>query len=148
MGLQFTVQYKKGIHNGAVDALSRKPVDSSQLFTLSTTQPAWLISVLASYDKDPVIGEILQKLTLDSAAVPHYTLHQGLLRFKNRIMIGPDVALQKQLISALHDSPQGGHSGFPVTYKRISSLFKWPQMKAMVKDYVKSCMVCQQAKPE
>jgi hypothetical protein len=31
MGLQYTVQYKKGIHNGAADALSRKPVHSSPL---------------------------------------------------------------------------------------------------------------------
>jgi hypothetical protein len=32
--------------------------------------------------------------------------------------------MQRQLISAFHDSPIGGHSGFPVTYRRVVSLFK------------------------
>lgn len=42
----------------------------------------------------------------------------------------------------------GGHSGFPVTYLRIHSLFHWTGMKAFIKDQVQSCVVCQQAKPE
>jgi transposase InsO family protein len=42
----------------------------------------------------------------------------------------------------------GGHSGVPVTYKRIKQLFSWPGMKKMIKDWVLSCSVCQQAKPE
>jgi len=39
MGLQFKVMYKKGIHNGAADSLSRKPVDASQLLVISEVQP-------------------------------------------------------------------------------------------------------------
>jgi hypothetical protein len=35
MGLQFTVVYKKGALNGAADALSRKPVHSSELYVVS-----------------------------------------------------------------------------------------------------------------
>ena len=49
---------------------------------------------------------------------------------------------------ALHDSPVGGHSGFPVTYRRIKQLFSWPSMKTIVKQYVSSCSTCQQAKPD
>jgi hypothetical protein len=35
MGLQYRVMYKKGIHNGAADALSRKPTGSSPLMTIT-----------------------------------------------------------------------------------------------------------------
>jgi hypothetical protein len=42
----------------------------------------------------------------------------------------------------------GGHSGFPVTYRRVRQLFAWPNMKGMVKDYVAGCSVCQQSKPD
>jgi hypothetical protein len=62
--------------------------------------------------------------------------------------VGDDAALQQQIISAFHDSPQGGHSGFPVTYRSLVSLFAWPAMKKMVQSFVRSCRTCQQAKPE
>lgn len=42
----------------------------------------------------------------------------------------------------------GGHSGIPVTYKRLKQCFSWPGMKTSAHDYVKACGVCQQAKPD
>jgi hypothetical protein len=147
MGLQYKVQYKQGIHNGAADALSRKPPHSSQLFSVTTVQPSWLTSVQASYS-DVRSQRLLQQLAVDPQSVTNYTLDHGILRFKARIWVGADTSLQQQIISAFHDSPQGGHSGFPVTYRRLLALFSWPSMKQMIKEYVKSCRVCQQAKPE
>lgn len=148
MGLHYTIQYKKGIQNGAADALSRKPPTSSAIFAMSTVQLAWLTSVINSYENDERAQHILQQLAVDSSAVSGFTLHQGILRYKNRIWVGADPALKQQIIVAFHDSPQGGHSGFPVTYRRMISLFSWPAMKQMIKEYVRACHVCQQAKPE
>jgi hypothetical protein len=51
-------------------------------------------------------------------------------------------------MQALHSSPLGGHSGFPVTYSRVRKLFAWRGLKSSVKAFVSSCMVCLQAKPE
>jgi hypothetical protein len=51
-------------------------------------------------------------------------------------------------MSSLHASPVEGHSGIPVTYQRIKKLFAWPAMKKCIQEFVASCMVCQQAKPE
>ena len=56
--------------------------------------------------------------------------------------------MQRRIISAFHDSPMGGHSGFPVTYRCIRRLFSWPKMKAHVQQYVRCCQVCQQAKSD
>lgn len=42
----------------------------------------------------------------------------------------------------------GGHSGFPVTYHRIRRLFAWPKMKDTIRQYVRTCAVCQQVKLE
>jgi hypothetical protein len=142
MGLQYKVQYKQGIHNGAADALSRKPPQSSQVFALTTVQPVWLSSVIASYKGDERILTLLQRLALDPLAEAHYTLQGGIVHYRGRVMVGPNAGLQARLISAFHDSPQGGHSGFPVTYLRIQSLFYWPAMKQMIKDYVRSCQIC------
>jgi hypothetical protein len=94
MGLQYRVQYKQGINNGAADALSRKPPDSSQVFAISTVQPAWVAAVIASYTTDDHAQQILRKLAVDSGAVAHFTLVQGVLRYKNRIWVGHDAALR------------------------------------------------------
>jgi transposase InsO family protein len=49
---------------------------------------------------------------------------------------------------ALHFSPVGGHSGFPVTYKRIKQHFAWIGMKKQIHTFVTSCSICQQEKPD
>jgi hypothetical protein len=42
----------------------------------------------------------------------------------------------------------GGHSGAPMTYRRIKQLFSWKGMKKDVHEMVQSCMMCQMAKPD
>ncbi|KAK1610510.1 hypothetical protein QYE76_034183 [Lolium multiflorum] len=148
MGFQYKILYKKGVLNGAADALSRKPPGSSQVFAITTVQPQWLSTVLDSYARDDHAQSLLQKLVVHPAADAKFTLDHGVLRCNGRIWVGADPALQQQIISAFHDSPQGGHSGFPVTYRRLVSLFAWPAMKKMVHAFVRSCRTCQQAKPE
>lgn len=106
MGLQFKVVYKKGINNGAADALSRKPPHSSQAMAVSTIQPAWLSDVQASYSCDDLAQTLLQKLAICPSSVEHYTLSSGV--HKGRIWVGNDASLHRQIVSALHDSAQGG----------------------------------------
>ena len=62
MGLQYKVLYKKGVHNGAADALSRKPPGSSQIYAVTTVQPKWLTSVQASYVADGEAQKLIQQL--------------------------------------------------------------------------------------
>jgi hypothetical protein len=119
MGLQYIVQYKKGVHNGAADALSRKPPHSSQIFAITTMQSAWLASVEASYQVDDHAQQLVQKLALYSTADDKFTLNHGILRCNGRIWVGNDHALRNRFISSFHDSPQGGHSSFPVMYRRL-----------------------------
>jgi len=49
---------------------------------------------------------------------------------------------------ALHDSRLRGHSGISATYNRVKQLFAWPALKQSVKEFVKQCQICQQAKTE
>jgi len=147
-GLQYKVVYKPGSTNLAADALSRHPTPPSQLQAVSSLQPAWVSEVLAGYDNDPSAAALLQKLALNPQAQPPYTLSRGLIRYKGRIWLSNTPTLQQKVISALHDSALGGHSGFPVTYSRVKKLFAWRGMKTAVQAYVAACTICLQAKPD
>lgn len=146
MVLQYRIVYRKGAENGAADALSRAP--TSQLAAVSVCQPQWVDEVISSYEGDDHAKELLTKLSIDSAAVPNFTLRDGLLRYKSRIWVGQNIQLQTKLISAVHDTALGGHSGISVTYSRLKHLFAWHGMKTAVQNYVSACAICQQAKPD
>jgi hypothetical protein len=85
---------------------------------------------------------------LDGTSVPNFSWVQGVLRHKNRVWVGDDAELQDRLVSAFHCSALGGHSGIPVTYRRIKQVFAWKGLKTSIKKYVQACMVCQQAKSD
>lgn len=77
-----------------------------------------------------------------------FELTNGIIKFKGRVWVGNNTLAQNHILQALHDSAIGGHSGFPATYHRVKQLFAWPKMKQFIRDYVRSCTTCQQAKPE
>jgi transposase InsO family protein len=91
---------------------------------------------------------IIAKLAIDAKAVPSYSWHNGILRYKNRIWVGQSPALQQRLLSAFHESAVGGHLGITVTYARLKQLFAWKGMKKSVYEFVGHCRICQQAKAD
>ena len=146
LGLQYRIVYKKGVDNGAADALSRAP--AVQCAAISISQPQWLVDVLQSYENDPMAQELLTKLADTSVPTPNYTLQSGLIRYKGRLWIGNDAALRLKLLQAMHASAVGGHSGVPVTYRRAKQHFYWPGLKSAVHTLVSECQICQRAKPD
>jgi transposase InsO family protein len=148
LGMQYKVVYKLGTENRVADALSRREHDSIQCSSLSVATPQWCQAVLDGYLLDDATQQLLTKLTVDATSVPNFSLQDGLLRFKGRVWIGNNATVQQSIMSALHASPVGGHSGIPVTYQRIKKLFAWPAMKKCIQEFVASCTICQQAKPE
>jgi hypothetical protein len=85
---------------------------------------------------------------LDSNVVLNFAWTGIILRYKSRVWVGADLALQQKLISAFHCIVVGGHSSMLVTYNMMKKLFAWKGLKSPVHDFVKSCIVCQQAKPD
>jgi hypothetical protein len=142
-GLQYRIIYKKGADNLAADALSRYP-GSGQLSHISQCTPTWIEEVIQGYPKDEHAQRLLTQLALTTnTATSAFTLRDGIIRYKNRVWLGNNVALQTKVLAALHDSPLGGHSGFPVTYRRVKQLFYWKGMKQDILQYVQSCDICQ-----
>ena len=108
----------------------------------------WLQEVSDGYLTDDFSTQLLADLVLCSTYRPMFSLSNGIIKYKGRIWLGNNIELQQKVITALHASPMGGHSGFPVTYKRIKALFAWPKMKQVIKNAISGCSVCLQSKPD
>jgi hypothetical protein len=148
MGLNYRISYKKGSEKRVADALSRRPHSEMHILAISSCQPLWVLAVVDAYQQDPYAQELLVKLALAPETEGLFSLHNGLIRKKGKVWIPAVPALQQQIIQEFHASPIGGHSGIPVTFRRIKQLFSWQGMTADVHHFVKSCTICQQSKPD
>jgi hypothetical protein len=148
LGLQYKIIYKQGTDNRVADALPRKSSHVSQCANISVITPKWIEEVVAGCAHDEATQAIIAKLSVDPIAVANFVLSKGLLRFKDRVWIRENPALHLKLLQACHTSALGGHSGIPVTYMRMKKLFAWKGLRKSVQDFVQSCLICQQAKPD
>lgn len=148
MGLQYRIVYKKGVDNRVADALSRRPHPDMELFAISRCQPAWILAILKAYHQDKYAQELLQRLAICPEVGDPFLLQDGVIRKNGKIWLPAGCELQQQLIKEFHATPMGGHSGIPVTLRRLKQLFIWQGMNAAVHKFVKSCTVCQHAKPD
>ena len=95
-------------------------------------------------------AHLLQVLTQlqHGHSVGKYSLLDGMLRRKGKLVVGPDEALRQQLLQWMHDSPFGGHSGRQATLKRLQRLFYWKGMTKSVHQFIRQCVICQSCKPD
>nr|KYP73577.1 Retrovirus-related Pol polyprotein from transposon 297 family [Cajanus cajan] len=126
--------------NVGADALSR--VDC---FALSMQHCDFLPTLKAQIAVDSEYNRILFGIRAGKSFL-YYREQDGLLFWKDRLVIPKQSPLTLKLIQEFHDSPIGGHAGYLRTYQRLLVQFYWHGMKQQVYDYVRQCQVCQQAK--
>ncbi|CAH9120068.1 unnamed protein product [Cuscuta epithymum] len=148
LGLNYDIQYKKGVENKVADALSRKELDKEGCYSLSTVKPVWVQQVLESYDKDPFFSQIIKEKLEDPVSHPDFEIFDGILRYQGRLVIGSNTELRHTIYKELHASAVGGHSGIQGTYMRIKRVFYWPRMKNNIILWIKECEVCAKTKPD
>ena len=78
----------------------------------------------------------------------HYTLNQGLLLYKDRFCIGKESGMKIKVLTLIHDSPLGGHSGYLKSLHRAKKDWFWHGMKKDIKAYIRGCDTCQIFKHE
>ncbi|GAU12540.1 hypothetical protein TSUD_182540 [Trifolium subterraneum] len=141
LGYDFVIEYKPGKENLAADALSR-------VMTLAWSEPISqiIIQIKDEIKADTYWSDIMDKCKSQGNSYLQYTLREGVLYWKNRVVIPKKSALIQQVLHEFHSSPIGGHAGFTRTLARIKSQFYWIAMKKDVLEYIQNCAICQQAK--
>ncbi|KAE8988964.1 hypothetical protein PF005_g10747 [Phytophthora fragariae] len=96
----------------------------------------------------------LAKLTRPTRdAITRYDLDGDLLTYAidtfdtPRVVIPADDDLRARLVHEYHDAPAGGHLGREKTFAALSRDFFWPRMYKWIRKWVRSCEICQRAKP-
>ena len=117
LGYSFEVVYKPGFENKAEDTLSRVP-PTVHLNQLTTPNLIDLKVIREEVEKDEHLKEIISKIQKEE--VTNYTLQQGMLRYKGRLVIAKNSSLIPTIMHIYHDSVLGGYSGFLRTYKRLT----------------------------
>jgi transposase InsO family protein len=60
--------------------------------------------------------------------------------------VGSNTNLRTRILTFLHSSSIGGHSGIKATHQRVQRIFHWPNLKKSVEQFVAECAICQRAK--
>jgi hypothetical protein len=95
-----------------------------------------------------LMQKLLSKLEQPASSIKRLTWDGDLLRYKRQIWVGGNVSMHQTILQTLHESAIGGHSGVQATLQHVRQLFAWPKMRTTIQDFVDTCAVCKQAKPE
>ncbi|XP_072064358.1 uncharacterized protein [Arachis hypogaea] len=141
LGFYFEIHYKAGTENITADALSRNFFGA-----WSAPRVEWLDQLRAELVADEDLRVLLAKCNSNSVEDLNYSHQNGLLLWKNRLVVPSKSTLIRQILHEYHDSVIGGLAGITKTVECICSIFYWPHMQKDIRQYVLTCCICQQAK--
>ncbi|MCI01490.1 putative Ty-3/Gypsy retrotransposon polyprotein, partial [Trifolium medium] len=146
LGYDFDIIYKPGKLNRGADALSRI-IEGGELCVV-TTCLQWKDADIMKEElsQDVHLQKVMEDLQKDVKSRPGFELKQGVLLYEGRLVLSSKSALIPTLLKEFHATPQGGHSGFYRTYRRLAANVYWVGMKNTIQDFVRECDVCQRQK--
>ena len=72
-------------------------------------------------ESDEKLSKIMEELqTVEGGKEGKFSIQQGMLRYKNRLVLSKTSTLIPTILHTYYDSVLGGHSGFLRTYKRLT----------------------------
>ncbi|XP_057495630.1 uncharacterized protein LOC130780625 [Actinidia eriantha] len=126
LGYDYEIIYRPGRTNSANTTLvdvGLTPLLSAELVAISSPQCQLWTDLRKANTTDPYLLELHQKLLAHPEKHPHLLSREGVLMYKGRLVIPPSSPLRIALLTEVHDSKIGGHSGVLRTYSRLAQSF-------------------------
>jgi len=163
----FRIRYRAGKQNQKADTLTRRKqdVDSQTRATAeSRTQ-----TLLKSENLEPRIIRELQLAPIEEESIDlidrilranrtsgtlaeyrkkasedreNWQLRDGLVLYRNRLVVPEDDNLRTDLIKEVHQQISMAHPGRNKTYKLINARYYWPNLPGNVAQYIRNCHIC------
>jgi len=144
LGFDFLVEYKPRAANAVADALSRRDTeDTSAILALSAPRFDFVTSLRHAQTADPSLVALRDEIAAGTHDTP-WSLVDGMVQFNGRLYIPPASPLQ-EITQAVHEE---GHEGVQRTLHRLRRDFHFLDMKRLVQELVRVCVVCQRYKSE
>lgn len=126
MGYDFKIEFKRGKENAIANALIRKGEEKATLALISFPTPIWVEELKVNYQESIDIQAIISTLKAGKQASRNYSIQQGLLFKKEKLIIVPSSAFHHKILNHIYGSPEAGHVGYHKTLQRAKLDFIWP----------------------
>ncbi|WVZ93330.1 hypothetical protein U9M48_039317, partial [Paspalum notatum var. saurae] len=117
-----------------------------ELYNISI-EPTLRDPIVEAQKHDPGMAHIREGIA--EAKRDCFTLdNQGVLWFKNRLVVPKDMELRKKILEEAHNSVLAMHPGSNKMYQDLKQRFWWTRMKREIAKYVSECHVCKRVKAD
>jgi hypothetical protein len=112
------------------------------------SQTEWLQGeqLKAEIQTDEKLQKIITDLQQNFDKWPGYEYKHEVLTYEGRLVLSSQSPLIPVLLEEFYSTPQGGHSGFYKTYRRLAANVYWIGMKSSIQEFVRRCDICQRQK--
>ncbi|CAM8882492.1 unnamed protein product [Rhodiola kirilowii] len=147
MGYEFYVVYRPGRDNKLADALYRiSHVVCQSMHGTFTPELSILRALRNALQRDDSTRQVIQGYETQPDQFPNHNFKDGLLLYRDKLVIPEDPTLRDLILQEYHDTAVGGYAGIQRTLARVGAHFYWSSINNDVKLYVQQCATCQQVK--
>ena len=103
-----------------------------------------LLSLIKELQReDPLCSRLLKEIDSSNGRKGYELGQDGLLKYKNRVVVPQQKALTRELLYLYHDDQFAGHWGIEKTKELPQRKFYWLSLANDVRGYVLTCLTCQ-----